>query len=197
MSKKVKPAAREGDLEHPYVQGDPIPAPEAVERSSDTTWAAWNELHDRHEARFADTEPASMTMRLPEQQRPFAPTEPAPLLQGKAATGVGGESDAAAPRRRAATYEQVMAVARKRNRVCPKPEHWAPIYELLPNRKKTARGPEPTPPLSGGAWRDTPSLSKRMTFREHIEWAATHDALDPFLAALEQLQESDWHHMGE
>ncbi len=194
MSKKLKPPPDKFALDRPYVPGDPIPVPEAVEHSSDTTWNDWSELHEKHEARFAATEPASLAMRLPDEQRPYAPTVPAPLAPVKAADPF---SAAQAARPRAVTYDQVMVEVRKNNRVCPKPEHWWPIYDLLPDRTRTERGPEPSQPLSGAAWKDTPSLAKRMVFREHVEWAAAHSALDAFYAAIGQLEESDWHHMGD
>ena len=55
----------------------------------------------------------------------------------------------------------------------------------------------PQSPLVGAAWTGTPSIPKRMCFREHIEWAAGHGALQQVYTYMKSLPESDWHHMGE
>ena len=86
-----------------------------------------------------------------------------------------------------------MVEARKNNRVCPKPEKWQQLYEMLPERKHS----EPAPPLLGAAWNNTSSIPKRMCFREHIEWAASHDCLQQIHSFMQSLPESDWHHMGD
>lgn len=180
----AQPVKRQPDTLNPYLQGDPIPKPEAVEMDTDTTWAEFSDLAATENRRFADTAPASRTMQ-DSDDRGYAPTTPAPLQNLHARP--------AAPVRRELTVVEVMVEARANNRVCPKPAKWQQLYEMLPDRKPS----EPAPPVVGAAWDNTPSIPKRMCFREHIEWAASHDCLQQIYTFMQSLPESDWHHMGD
>jgi hypothetical protein len=177
-------APRQPDTLNPYVQGDPIPKPDAVETDTDTTWAEFADLQAAENRRFADTAPSSRTMRDPDD-RAYAPTVPAPLQNLHALP--------ATPVRRELTVVEVMVEARKNNRVCPKPAKWQQLFEMLPDRQHS----EPPPPLVGAAWDGTPSIPKRMCFREHIEWAASHGSLQQVYTFMKALREDEWHHMGE
>jgi hypothetical protein len=182
---RAQPAKRQADTINPYVQGDPIPKIEAIEKDTDTTWAEFANLSAAENRRFADTAPASSKGFGDTEVRAYAPTTPAPLQNLNARP--------ANPVVRELTVVEVMVEARKNNRVCPKPEKWQQLYELLPARRPS----EPPPPLVGAAWNGTPSIPKRMCFREHIEWAAGHGALQQVYAFMKALPETDWHHMGE
>ena len=170
----------------PYLQGDPIPTSDAVEMNTDTTWAEWSDLAAAENRKFADTAPATRGMR---DERSYAPTVPAPLQALEALPAV--------PVRRELTVVEVMVEARRNNRVCPKPAHWQQLYGMLPNKKQGDGRWEPSPPLVDSAWNDTPSIPKRMCFREHIEWAAAHGSLPQVFAFMQGLAETDWHHMGD
>ena len=153
-AKEVPPARtvavrRQPDMLNPYLPGDPIPRPDAVEPDTDTTWAEWSNLEAAENRRFADTAPASRTIRQ-SNELGYAPTSPAPLQNLHALP--------AAPVRRELTVVEAMVEARKNNRV------WIP---------------------------------KRMCFREHIEWAASHGCLQQVVSFTQGLPESDWHHMGD
>jgi len=96
-----------------------------------------------------------------------------------------------------ATIEQIMEEARKNNRVCPQPQQWQQLYELLPNKKRKGLGWEPSLPLILAAWWDTPAISKMQRLQEHFEWAAAHGYLDPIAEFLQNLSEEQWHHIGD
>lgn len=96
-----------------------------------------------------------------------------------------------------ATLEEALELAQTNARVCPQPQRWNELYKLLPNRKRVGAGWEPPLPLILAAWWDTPAISKIARFREHLEWAASHGALDSVYSFMSALQESDWHHVGE
>lgn len=165
---KSKAPPKDG-LDLPYTAGDLIPTPEAIE-GGESVWALWSEANQQHEARFADTAPASAPMRLtPSENAGWAKTQPA--------------TKALLPRRN--------------NRVCPRPERWQEMFALLPPRK-TLRGTQqpPMPPL-GPAWAVTPPLTKRLCFREHIEWAETQGVLESIMSFMQTMPETDWLHMGE
>jgi hypothetical protein len=185
-------SSKPGSLDEPYVHGDPIPAPEAVERNSATDWAAFSELSARHDAGFAPTAPASLHMRLSDEDRPYAATVPAGLQalpEGMAPDQVPAQGEL--------TLEDVLAEARRNNRVCPSQDQWNLLYELLPGKTRRFGRIQPTPPLTGRAWTATPDLAKRMALREHIEWAAAHNCLEDIMDFLTQLPEDQWHKMGE
>jgi hypothetical protein len=78
--------------------------------------------------------------------------------------------------------------------VCPQPMKWNELYELLPERKRVGLGWEPPLPLILGAWWDTPLLTKRQRFLEHLEWAQKHEALDSVLVFLRTLTTTDWYY---
>jgi hypothetical protein len=184
--KNKRPPARRGSLDEPYVRGDMLPVPVAVEMNSDSAWALWKEAHAAHEAKFADTAPMAP---LPSVDPRYAPTEPAGL------TAAGGSVPQAprGPKAKPPTVDEAMLEARKNNRVCPIPARWQELYQMLPERKPN----QPTPPLVGASWQATPSISKRMCLREHLEWAQSKGGLEPVLAFLRQLPEGEWHHMGD
>jgi hypothetical protein len=172
-------------LSDPYVRGDPIPKADAVERNSDSIWALWSDVSAQHEARFADTAPLTEPANLTPVERMYAPTAPAPLPP----------ADVVKKKRvpKETSVDDVIAEARKANRVCPLPSHWQKLYDMLPGKQ---RNQPPAPPI-GGAWAATPPLSKRMFLREHIEWAATQGSLEEVFAFLKRLPENEWLHMGD
>lgn len=95
------------------------------------------------------------------------------------------------------TLEEVLAEAQKNNRVCPQPQKWQHLYDMLPGKKRKSVGWEPALPLILAAWWDTPAMSKMLRLREHIEWAAAHGCLAEVYAFLLELPEDQWQHIGE
>ena len=67
-----------------------------------------------------------------------------------------------------ATLEEVSQEVLKNNRVCPLPQKWLQLYEMLPDKTRKGRGWEPSLLMRLGAWSDTPALSKILRLREHI-----------------------------
>lgn len=169
----------------PYHPGDPIPAADATELNTDTTWALWSDLAASENRGFADTVPPTTTMRLSSEERSYAKTEPAPLSAQAAKVPVRVK--------RVLTVDEAMLEARKNNRVCPLPARWVELYDILPDKTRS----QPTPPLVEGAWKATSSIPKRMCFREHIEWAADHGCLEKVFALMKGLPEDEWLHMGD
>lgn len=169
-------------LDAPYLAGDPIPAPDVEERSSESAWALWNDAVSgrppiggardaRHDAPGADESPA------------YAATVPARLA----------DLPAAATRPRV-SLDALMVVARRNGRVCPRPTLWVSLCEDL--QRTPVRGdPLPLPPLTREAWRASSALQKRLVLRDQIGWAARHGRLDTLAAFLVALAEDDWLHM--
>lgn len=93
--------------------------------------------------------------------------------------------------------EILIAYCRENARVCPMPQWWSALWELLPNRTRVGVGWQPPLPLILGAWHDTPALLKRLRLAEHIEWAARHDGLELVERFLRALPEDEWFHLGD
>lgn len=188
---KIPPRKR-ADPDRAWQAGDSIPLPEAVHSDGESAWALWNEVAQQHEAKFAPTAP--MTVPPPGPQ--LTPAEAA-----WAATQPAGKSAKLPPAPREAqplfTLEGAMLVARKNNRVCPRPERWAEFHALLPPRKTLRGTQQPPAPVTGPAWAVTPPLTKRLCFREQIEWAERAGILEAVMAFMHAMAEEEWLHMHE
>ncbi|MES2786223.1 MAG: hypothetical protein V4684_12235 [Pseudomonadota bacterium] len=182
--RKDAPLTEKGDL---YLPRDFHAGTDAVEKNTDSAWAQFQEAEQHAERRFADTTPTSTAPQELEVDRRYARTTAAELTLSTA------PPTPAKPRGGAATVEVAMVEARRNNRVCPKPHQWQQLFDMLPD------GPDghPPPPLTGAAWASTPSLSKRMCLRQHLEWAALHGRLDTVLSFMRGLAETEWLHMDD
>ena len=180
-------ARPEGHAPSGYHHGDPIPALEAVEKDTDTSWALFTDLAATENRGFADTTAPTDTMRYSVEERSYAATVPAALQP----------ATPRAPARNELSVVEVMVEARRNNRVCPQPARWVALYGMLLDKKQTGAGWEPAPPLVDAAWNATPSIPKRMCFRKHIEWAASHGCLQQVYTFMKSLPENEWHHMGD
>ena len=167
--------------EDSYLPGDPIPTAEAIEKNTDTAWALWAELADDDKIRFADTVPVTVPGAM-------APPLPATAGRPNAHTPALG---------RTVGIAELLQEARRSNRVCPQEAQWQQLYQMLLARSGKGAGAQPTPPLIGTAWQETPALAKRMCFRDHLEWAATRGCIDEVFGFLKRLPEEHWYHMGE
>lgn len=63
-------------------------------------------------------------------------------------------------------------------RICPNPQEWSALWEMLPDKKSVGMGWEPPLPLILAAWWETPLLAKILRFDEHIRYAVEHGVLD-------------------
>jgi len=93
--------------------------------------------------------------------------------------------------------EEVLAEVQKNKRVCPQPQKWQQLFDMLPDKQRKGVGWEPALPFMLAAWCDTPAMSKMLRLREHIEWAASHCCLEEVSLFLRELPEDQWHHIGE
>jgi hypothetical protein len=89
--------------------------------------------------------------------------------------------------------EEVMAQARRFNRICPVESEWLRLQAIL------ADCGEPDPPyvVQGAAFRRMPALAKRMALRDVVDWAAERGCLMEVHAFLDALPEDGWTHMGD
>ena len=81
----------------------------------------------------------------------------------------------------------LLSYVQANRRVCPQPQRWKGLWQMLPNRHRVGGGWEPPLPLILAAWWDTPPLLKMIRLHEHLEYAKRHgvfDQVDAFLRAL-------------
>ncbi len=95
------------------------------------------------------------------------------------------------------TVESLVAYCRENDRICPLPQLWNRLWEMLPGRSRVGAAWQPPPPLILAAWHDTPAMLKMLRLAEHIECAAKHDSLEMIGKFLRELREDDWHHIGD
>lgn len=93
--------------------------------------------------------------------------------------------------------DELLKYVQANERVCPQPQRWNELWTMLPNRRRSGEGWEPSLPLILAAWWDTPALAKILRLREHIEYASAQGALEKVDRFLRSLPESDWAHVSD
>jgi len=165
--------------------GEAAPGAVARELGADTGWDLWNDALRKQDAQFAHTKPGGPLPAEGGDPR-YAKTQPAQLVYS-------AEDPLPEP---LFTLQDVLAVARKGNRVCPRPMRWHELYLQFGNW--TPPGTTmPAPPPHGSAWRATPPLAMRMMFRDHVEWAEQYGCLAELMMYLQSMAEEHWYHIGD
>lgn len=190
-------------LDDMLFENERAPAPEAQELDSEAAWAEFERLY---------------TQEVQEGVRGGAPAPGGPA-EGAAADGVGAQAAPPAsfevtqplfaPQALASepaafplpgqvlTAHDVMLEARRFNRVCPRPDAWQRLYDLIPGKIESGPLRQPNPPLVGDAWNVTSAMPKRMCLRDQVEWAEHHGALEAVMQFLKALPEDQWYHVDD
>lgn len=87
----------------------------------------------------------------------------------------------------------LVGYVRANGRICPVPQRWNQLWEMLRGRRRVGSGGNPPLPLILGAWHDTTGLEKMLRLREHIEYAESHGVLDAVDMFLRGLDEEEWY----
>lgn len=111
----------------------------------------------------------------------FAETQPASRTEGPLHHGYW-------------TLDNVLMLARRGNRVCPRPHVWSALHALLEGARYDDL---PPPPLQPWVWRTLSNLQRRERFRDYLGWAHRHGKLAELAGFIESVAETDWMHMGE
>lgn len=167
--------------------GNTVPAGETHEFGDETGWAAWHEAVDKANRQYHHTTPMTAPAPADGGDPRYAKTVAAPLSTERGSLPVPGA---------ALRADVVMVEARRNNRMCPRQQRWAELVRLFGQWSPAAKD-LPPPPFAGDAWLRTSALTKRIAFRDHVEWAEQHGCLPQLLAFLQGLQEQDWQHMGD
>jgi hypothetical protein len=150
----------------------PLPAPE-VQEGGESMWDAWNEESARMDLAFADTQPSDMA--------PLADASTArPVVEHR--IGVSWTAD------------EVKAIARRHNRVCPRQFLWSALYQLLEGERYADLRP---PPRQAWVWATMSNMQRRQYFAEYLDWADRHGKLEQLGRYIDALAEPDWIHLGE
>ena len=138
---------------------------------------------------FSDTEPAStLPMILPDEESAYADTAPPTDVEAVAPAPPAAMAPAEV------TLDDLVHEIRRDGRACPLPMRWLAFYRLL--EEHAGARPLPPPPLVGSAWAATPSLDKRVCFRQQVEWAAANHCTLAAYQFLKELKKGDWHYLG-
>lgn len=93
--------------------------------------------------------------------------------------------------------DEILMFSQAEQRICPQPQVWNQLWELLPNKNRVGSGYEPLPPLILGAWWHTSDSEKQNRFLSHIRWASEHDALTKIASFIKSLTPEHWHYKGQ
>jgi hypothetical protein len=91
----------------------------------------------------------------------------------------------------------LLAYCAENRRVCPTPQRWHQLWDMLPAKTQRGAGWEPSLPLILGGWWESSDDEKRERLKDHLRWADSHRVLDPIERFLRSLPESEWHHRGD
>jgi hypothetical protein len=89
--------------------------------------------------------------------------------------------------------DSLLAYVRSNDRICPVPDRWNELWELL-ERSRRSGSESPPPPLILAAWHSTSGLEKILRLDEQIRFAADQKLTDHVDAFLRGLREDEWVH---
>jgi hypothetical protein len=92
---------------------------------------------------------------------------------------------------------QLMEYCKQDNRVCPVPDAWVKLWQLLPNKVQKGAGYKPSAPLILSGWWYSSDQDKFERLQEHISWADTHGVIDQVDIHLRSLDDLGWYHIGD
>lgn len=87
--------------------------------------------------------------------------------------------------------KELLAYVRDDGKICPNPQEWNILWEMLPDKKRGDAGWDPPLPLILAAWYE-PHIYKILRFEEHIRYAAEHGVLDQVDEYLRGLKPEQW-----
>lgn len=85
----------------------------------------------------------------------------------------------------------LLEYVRSEGRVCPNPQEWNQLWEMLPNKQRGESVWNPPLPLILAAWQ-VPAYLKILRLEEHIRYAMEHDTLDRIDEYLRSLAPNQW-----
>jgi hypothetical protein len=87
----------------------------------------------------------------------------------------------------------LLVYVREERLVCPQPQVWSRLFDLLPDKRRVGNGWEPPLPHILAAWDNTSDFEKRERFLLHIRWAADHGAFEQVNQFVRAIPPERWH----
>jgi hypothetical protein len=88
--------------------------------------------------------------------------------------------------------KELLEYVKADGRICPNPQEWNKLWELLPDKKRIGLGWEPPVPLILGAWWGSSYLEKSLQLDQHIRYAGEHGVLNDVDIYLRGLKPEQW-----
>ncbi len=89
--------------------------------------------------------------------------------------------------------ESLLAFIRSNGRVCPEPEYWNEMWNVLCSREPRPTQVKPGLPLILGGWHYSSDDDKRDCLEAQVRWAAAHGRLGEVDAFLRGIRDDEWH----
>jgi hypothetical protein len=93
--------------------------------------------------------------------------------------------------------ESLIQYCQENNRVCPMPDAWNRLWEMLPGKQQLDGGWQPPVPLILGGWWYSSAIEKRLRLLEHLRYAESSGVLEQVDSFLRGLSEKEWAHMDD
>jgi hypothetical protein len=87
--------------------------------------------------------------------------------------------------------DSLLEYVKAEGRICPNPQEWNALWEMLPDKQRVGSGWNPPPPLILAAWSE-PAMFKMLRLEEHIRYAAEHQFIDQVDEYLRSLRPNQW-----
>ena len=94
-------------------------------------------------------------------------------------------------------YKELLNYVVENNRICPNPDQWAKLWEMLPAKKREGLGWKPPVPLILNAWQNTSGSQKSYRLKTHLHYAKEMGIIKIIDDFLRKLKEEDWLHENE
>lgn len=96
------------------------------------------------------------------------------------------------------TIEEVIDYCKVNDRICPMPQLWNKLYQMLKNTRQISGGGwQPALPLILQVWYDASAMSKQLRLMEHLRWAEKENQLNQIFSYLRSLKEEEWFHLND
>ncbi len=93
--------------------------------------------------------------------------------------------------------KKILEFVNENDKICPKPQKWQELWDLLPNKQRIEGRWNPPLPLILAAWWETNDFEKKERLYAHIHYAESENALDLICEYLENLTNDDWIYKNE
>jgi hypothetical protein len=94
-------------------------------------------------------------------------------------------------------FNDLLAYVQQKGRVCPIPDRWNALWNMLPAKRHIGDQWQPAVPLILAAWRNSSTSMKRERLADHIRHAHKHGVLADVDRYLRSLSQAEWAYVDE